>query len=137
MSIKSILTLFCALMMFSASVQAAGLFTVENITVDVTADNAIAAREQAFNEAQVKAFTKLTKRLVEEGETDKMDTPGADTISTMIEDFEVTNERLSKVRYVGTYTFSFNENAVRRLFTTSGQSYTCLLYTSPSPRDRG
>ena len=128
MSIKSILTLFLvslgALMFFTVSAQAAGLFTVEKITVDATADNAIAAREQAFNEAQVKAFTKLTKRLVEEGETEKLDTPSADTISTMIEDYEVTNERLSTTRYIGTYTFSFNERSVRRLFTSSGQSYT-------------
>ena len=124
MSIKSILTLFCALMLFTTSVQAAGLFTVENVTVDVTAANAIDARNQAFEEAQVKAFTKLTKRLVEEGETDKLDTPSADAISTMIEDYEVTNERLSNVRYIGTYTFSFNERSVRRLFKQSGQSYT-------------
>ena len=148
----SILTLFCALMLFALPVQAAGLFTVENITVDVTADNAIDARNQAFEQGQTKAYKALSERLLEEGEAETMIAPDADTISTMIQDFEVTNERLSAVRYVGTYTFTFDEAAVRRQFIGAGKNYTatqsrpllilpfyksCLLYTSPSPRDRG
>jgi len=121
---KSILSLFCVLMIFVAPVQAAGLFTVENVTVDVTADNAINARNEAFEEAQGKAFKKLSARLIEDGQADSLTTPSADTISTMIEDYEVTNEKLSSVRYIGTYTFSFDQSAVRRLFVSSGKSYT-------------
>ena len=124
MSIKSILCLFFALVVFALPAYASGLFTVDNITVDVTADNAINARGQAFEDAQIKAFKELSKRLLNEGEAESITTPDAGTISTMVQDFEVTNEKLSSVRYIGTYTFTFDEAAVRRQFTSTGQSYT-------------
>jgi hypothetical protein len=41
----------------------------------------------------------------------------------MIKDYEVTKEKLSSVRYVGTYTFRFKEDAVRTYFAGSDISY--------------
>lgn len=124
MSFKSILTLLCVCIFFSTAAFAADVFTVENIEVDVTASNAIEARNQAFAKAQITAFTNLTERLVKDGASKAIKTPDVDTISTMIKDYEVTNEKLSSVRYVGTYTFRFDEHAVGRLFKGAGQSYT-------------
>jgi len=107
-------------------VQANELFTVKNVRVDATAENAITARNKAFEDAQLKAFDMLAKRMLEEGGSQNYNKPDADTISTLIKDYEVTKEKLSAVRYIGTYTFTFNENGVRRIFQDSGQAYTTV-----------
>lgn len=99
-------------------------FTVAGVEVDATAKNAVEAREKAFAEAQVKAFTQLAERLMPEDQRAGFKAPDAATISTMINDFEVTQERLSAVRYVGTYTFRFNADYVRQYLNVQGVSYT-------------
>lgn len=116
--------MFCAVVHSSNVSAQSSLFTVENITVDVTADNSVTAQEQAFVKAQRIAFAKLAKRLVSEGQANNVKTPNNATLSTLIKDYEVTNERLSAVRYIGTYTFRFHEKAISRLFSLSGVSYT-------------
>lgn len=98
-------------------------FTVTGVKVDVTADSAAAAREQAFAQAQQQAFRELADRLLPENEAASFKIPDDATISTLINDFEITEERLSAVQYVGTYTFRFNEKAVQNFFGVSGVSY--------------
>ncbi|MGB0720345.1 MAG: DUF2066 domain-containing protein [Bdellovibrionales bacterium] len=113
------------------------MFTVDNVTVDVTAENAIAAREKAFEDAQVKAFQELATRMLPEEEAASFKTPEPLTISTMIQDFELTNEKLSAVRYVGTYQFRFKDSAVRRYFSRAAappQAQAQTDYASPPPR---
>ncbi len=100
------------------------LFTVEDVTVDVTADNAVVAQEKAFDEAQLKAFRILSDRMVAEADAKSLPTPDSLTISTMVKDYEVTNEQISNVRYVGTYTFRFREEAVSKFFSVTGVSFT-------------
>lgn len=99
-------------------------FTVADVTVDVTAKNAVEGRELAFAEAQVKAFAQLAERLLPESQRAGFTPPDAGDVSTMINDFEVTQERLSAVRYVGTYTFRFNPAYVRKFLNIQGVSYT-------------
>ena len=96
------------------------IFTVEDVKVDVTAENAISAREKAFEEAQVKAFTELTTRMLPDTDLATTKIPNANIIATMIKDFELTNEQLSSVRYLGTYTFRFKDRDVRRYFAQKG-----------------
>ena len=100
------------------------LFVVEGIKVDVTADNSVKAGEQAFEQAQVKAFKVLSKRMVAEAQAANLPTPDSLTISSFVKDYEITNESLSSIRYVGTYTFRFNEAAVSKYFSVSGVSFT-------------
>ncbi len=101
-----------------------GLFTVEGVTVDITAENSVKAQEQAFEQAQVKAFEILAQRMVADGQTKAVPVPDSLTLSTLIRDYEVTSEKLSGVRYVGTYTFRFREKAISQLFSKSGVSFT-------------
>ncbi len=49
--------------------------------------------------------------------------PDTATIAAMIKDFEVTNEQISAVEYIGTYTFRFEGNAVRSRFNMQGLKY--------------
>ncbi len=123
---------FCIMLFFFAFAMAAetasaasesSAFTIQNVKVDVTAKSAAVAREQAFGEAQQVAFQKLTERLLSEEEASFFQMPGLEVISTMIQDFEITEEQLSSVRYVGVYTFRFKNDAVRNYLSNYGLSY--------------
>lgn len=118
------LVIFCAVFFAFAGVHAqTDLFSVSDITVDISAENAIKAREKAFAQAQVDAFKALAVRMVPETDAESFTPPDASVISGMIQDFEVTKEQLSATRYVGTYTFSFNVAAVKSYFGTKNVSF--------------
>lgn len=102
------------------------LFTIEGVKVDVTAESAAAAREQAFAKAEQEAFTMLAQRLLPEGALATFTPPDSETISNMVQDFEITEERLSPVRYMGTYTFRFRNEDVQRFFAVKGTAYTAV-----------
>ena len=93
-----------------------GPYVVEGITVDVSADNAMNARNQAFEKAQQEAVKALAGQFMAESQLAAFQPPPASTISPMVQDFEVTKEKLSTKRYIGTYTFRFKPNAVRQYF---------------------
>jgi hypothetical protein len=90
------------------------LFTVENVQVDVTAANALTARNEAFGKAQQEAYKKLLTQLLPAVEAAAMAVPDAVVIAPMIQDYEIIQEKLSSVRYIGTYTFRFKEKSVRK-----------------------
>ena len=102
------------------------LYTVEGVAVDATADNALQARDKAFGQAQQQAFMILAGRMLPEAEAQKLTPPDPLAISPLIQDFEVTQEQLSAVRYVGTYTFRFKQAAVSQYFGQSGTDYTAI-----------
>ncbi|MFP4313774.1 MAG: DUF2066 domain-containing protein [Alphaproteobacteria bacterium] len=115
------------LLFFSAvpAVQAANpLFTVENVEVDVTAKNAVAARSLAFEKAQLDAFETLAKRMLSDSEATAFQTPGVSIVSALIQDFEISNEQLSSVRYKASYKFRFKDMAVKQFFSRSNVDYT-------------
>ena len=123
---------FCALItcFFAVSSPAGAaddLYKVEGVVVDVTAASALAARDQAFEKAQVDAFTVLAGRMLPESALESFKAPDSATVSAMVEDYEVTAEKLSSVRYIGTYTISFRPAAVERYLNVQGQSYTNVV----------
>ena len=109
------------------STKANSLYTVEDIKVDVSDENAIKAREKAFEEAQVKAFKELTSRMLSEDEALNYETPPVSSISMLVKDYEVSDEKLSSKRYIGTYKFRFQERGVRRFFAKQGTQYTDVV----------
>lgn len=122
------IALLAALWLSIAPAQADdSLYTVEGVTVDVTAESAIVAREQAFAKAEQDAFTVLAQRMLDEAAVAGFTPPDPDTISAMVQDFELTNERLSPVRYIGTYTFRFRGDDVKSFFAAHGASYTDVV----------
>lgn len=99
------------------------IYTVENVEVDVTADNAVQARENAMEEAQVKAYRMLAEKLLPPEEFEVFETPDSTTISALVQDFEVTNEQLSAVRYKGVFTVRFRPGAMRSRLAAGGTPY--------------
>lgn len=86
----------------------AATYTVEDIEVDVTAANAVEAREKAFEEAQVKGYKMLAENFLSAEELEKFETPEISTVSAYVKDFEVTREKISATRYAGVYKIRYN-----------------------------
>src|SRR5690606_41993112 len=59
-------------------------YTIEGVSVDVTAGNAVKAREQALSEAQVKAFEQLAAQSMSEEEFAAYSMPDPDTVMALV-----------------------------------------------------
>lgn len=111
-----------------AALAADSTYTVTNVAVDVTATNAVEARERALEQGQQTAFRMLIERLLTPDQVIGFAMPDLDTISTLVQDFEVTNEQISPVRYKGVYTIRFRPEAVKMVLSQDG-----LVQVSPGP----
>lgn len=99
------------------------LLSVTDVKVDVTADNAQAAREAALTEAQRKAFRQLLERIVAPQDLARVPSVGDTQIADMVFDFDIASEQASAVRYIGTLNFRFDGGMVRSLLDSHGVSY--------------
>ncbi|HEU4838255.1 MAG TPA: DUF2066 domain-containing protein, partial [Micavibrio sp.] len=98
-------------------------YTVEGVEVDVTAENAVKAREKALDEAQVKAYQMLAERFLSPDELKNFKAPDPITVSSLVQDYEVTNEQLSTTRYKGVFTVRFRPNAMKNQMASQGMVY--------------
>lgn len=105
------------------------LYTVSDIDVDVTAESAVDARDQAILLAQRRAYEKLLLQLADADAAASLPQLDNNQIADLVEDFDVVSERTSTVRYIGKFNFHFRADAVRRLLEESGVRYAVL--TSP------
>jgi len=88
-------------------------YVISGVSVDVTADNSAAARDQAMVEAQRKAFMNLATQLVPGKPIPNVSDKA---IGDMVSDFHIEQEKFGGNRYVGTFTFRFRQNPVRTAF---------------------
>lgn len=95
--------------------QSAGLFTVSDIPVDVTADNAVAAREQAHVQGQKAGLSRLLRRLVPEGYHSSLPSVDRVPVERYVQNFQIADERLSNTRYLAKMTVAFDPERVREL----------------------
>ncbi len=98
-------------------------FTVRGVAVDVTADNAAAARDQAIMEGQRKAFQQLLLNLTTPDEVARLPPLDDTAIGNMVLDFEVESESVSTVRYIGNLAFRFRAQPVQDYLQQGGASY--------------
>lgn len=97
---------------WGVSPAAAAPYVVTGVPVDVTAADAVTARDQAILEGQRKAFAMLMEQQLGAEKAATIKTPSDDRLSAMVENFEVESERISGVRYVGVLTFRFDQASV-------------------------
>ncbi len=90
------------------------LFTVHDISVDATAEDAASARVAALEDGHRQAMTVLLKRIVPEGDLLALPEIPPDEIAQLVADFAVDEERTSPVRYLAKLTFRFNPDSVRQ-----------------------
>jgi hypothetical protein len=106
------------------------------VKVDATADTAAAARELARIDGQRRALGLLIDRLSGSSDTAKLAKLDDKTITDMVQSFEVANERMSAVRYLGDYTFHFRPSKIRRLVHVA-DSPPADAGPRPTPSDGG
>ena len=112
--IAPILLFMCLILPFQADAATPPAYVVNDVKVDIVAESAVKARNEAFAAAQTQAFKMLSQRFT--GAEQVISLPDPDAIAGMVADFEVTSEQLSKRRYLGTYIFRFKPAAVNRYF---------------------
>ncbi|MFY9287754.1 MAG: DUF2066 domain-containing protein, partial [Alphaproteobacteria bacterium] len=123
-AMRLLLIIFTVLSLFTEPAQAqneASFYEVTDVAVDVTADSAAKARDQAIMQAQRAAFSQLLERLGTSASlADKLKN---EDIATLVKNFEVQNERTSPVRYIGTFSVQFRPTAVRTYLANENASY--------------
>lgn len=92
-------------------------FTVQDIHVDVTDASATEAREKAIVQGQREAFKILMKRILAPEDIASFPEISDAQLDTLLQDFEVQNEKNSSVRYIGTLTLRFNPARVQDFLT--------------------
>jgi len=127
MLIKATCLILCIFLALSSSFNVIGqtiydshqVFTVAKIYVDVTAKTASAARRKALAKGEREAFYVLLKRLTLRIDHDRLPVLDAKQISAYVQDFGVTNEKNSRIRYLADLTYRFKPNDVRLLLRDS------------------
>ncbi|MBI1186250.1 MAG: DUF2066 domain-containing protein [Alphaproteobacteria bacterium] len=115
----------CALAPAPASAQGReGVYTVAGVRVDAVADNASAARDQAFAAGHRQAFERLVRRITLPDQLQRlgMPTPDQSAVERMVSSFDVADERRSGTRYLGRLTLRFLPSAVQTYLSGAGFS---------------
>lgn len=107
------LAILIVLLLPIAAHAAADPYVVTGVPVDVTADTAAKARDQAIREGHRKAFETLAKQLFPNKPAPKVTDK---TLGNMVSDFRVDQEQATANRYVATLTFRFRQNQVRAAY---------------------
>ena len=114
--------LVCAVMLTQGRpVQAApNVYEIRGVSIDVTAKTAAAAREEALANGEMIAFRLLLERLTLQADREKLPFLSREEIAVYIQDFSVSNEKTSSVRYLAELNFRFKKKEVRQLLTDYG-----------------
>jgi hypothetical protein len=109
----------------SGPVLAAGadVFEVRDIAVDVTAKTAAAAREQAISQGQQAAFRRLLERLTLSTDHGNLPQFEAGEITPFVNDFSISDEKTSAVRYLAKLHFRFKADDIRKLLRNAGLQF--------------
>jgi hypothetical protein len=116
--------LLCLLFAVPAVADSGDAIAMRGIGVDVTADNAVAAREKAVLDGQRTALHQVLLMLAQPAAVDGLPKLTDTQITDMLVDYEVESERTSTVRYIGKLAFRFRADAIRDLLQKSGIPYT-------------
>jgi len=93
---------------------------VTNVIIDKTDVNAVTARSKAIVEAKREAFRKLAQGIMPADVFMKYEIPKDNIINSLVKDFEIKEEKISKNRYLANFTFRFNKEAAYILRMAGG-----------------
>ena len=108
---------------FAQAQTAADVFQVSRISVDATAADAVAAREQALLQGQIEGLHRLLRRLAPAAEHGRLPAVGAAEIQRYVQNFEISDEQVASNRYLAHLTVRYDPEAVRTLLQGEGLSY--------------
>ena len=91
------------------------LYDVAKISVDVTAENAVAARETGMAEAEARAVKTVLQRLLPVGVDPELPGLTKEDIAGLVSGVSIRNEQNSATRYIATLDVGVNEEAIKQL----------------------
>ena len=94
--------------------EVADIFTVRDVYVEKTTENASDSRQAAIAESEILAFQKLIELIVSDKDIPKIKDTPPDEISRLIKSFEVDEEKISGNTYKAAFHVSFNQNEVKK-----------------------
>ncbi|MCK4939672.1 MAG: DUF2066 domain-containing protein, partial [Rhodospirillaceae bacterium] len=98
-----------------AHADAARLFEVNGIKVDITASSVNQARDMAQAEGITRSFRALLQRLTLNAYHDRLPNMNRKQIVEFLQDFEVAEEKASSVRYIASLNYRYRADVVRDL----------------------
>jgi hypothetical protein len=107
----------------STASAADSLYDVAKISVDTTAENAVAARNIGIAEVEMRALKIVLGRLVPLGAQGQLPELSKDEVAGMVDGVSIRNEQNSTIRYIGLLDVSLNPQAVRQLLVSRGIPY--------------
>ena len=121
--------MLCLFIALPAKADSGGVIAVRGIDVDVTASNAVDAREQAILQGQRKGLRQALLMLAPAADVDRLPALSDSQITDLVADYEVESEQTSTVRYIGKLAFRYRLDAIGILLQQSSVSAT----TAASP----
>ncbi len=88
-------------------------FTIDNIHITKTAADASTARKEAIKAAELAAFEQLMHIILQPDTKEQLEELDPDTISTLVQSFEVTQEQITRNTYQANFSISFNPSAIK------------------------
>lgn len=95
-------------------------FTVRDLPIDAQAKSAADARNRAIAKGQREAYQLMLSRVVVGDELSRLPALDDKAINSLIEGFEIANERIAPTRYRANLTVAFNEALVRAMLKEGG-----------------
>ena len=105
---------------FSPAAAQQPVFVVDGVGVDVTAEDANAARAVALQAGMRAAYHRLLRRLTPRSSYDLHPEPVPARLASLVYGIEVGNERTSATRYLASLTISFHKAEIRALLRSNG-----------------
>lgn len=116
----------------AAVAQAVDPLTVDNVIIDKTGENAVTAKEQAILEAQRQAFRQLVKRNVSAEDFKSFEFPEDEVVFSLVQDFEIRDERLTATRYAARFSVRFREGVKNYVEIVQPEMYDEQVVFAPS-----
>ncbi len=105
------------------------VFVIRDVPVDETAGSADEARRVAIARGEAEAWNRLMLRLVVPGQVQRVPQMSGGDLDSMIQSFEIADERITSDRYRALVTVRFRADAVRGLLDANGIDHA----NEPSP----
>lgn len=107
----------------AASSEMANVFTAVGLAVDVTAESALLARNQALRDGQRRALTQVLRRITLRKDHAGLPKPDDKAIAHLVASMQISGEKTSSVRYLAQLTVRFHRSAIRDLLRGAGFSF--------------
>jgi hypothetical protein len=112
--------LFCLLFVLPCRADSSAAIAAYGIGVDVTASDAVSAREKAVLTGQRQALAQVVDDIGGADAAAKVASLSDAQITDMLADYQVESEKVSSVRYIGRLTFRFRADAINSYLQQNG-----------------